>query len=116
MILKNSTTLEEYQRSSISRYYYYVFHAIKEYYENSFRKTLSSDDSHSKLINELENSPFEEENILGEKMRYLRNNRNYADYNKKELGSTHVADSKDTTDEIILQLNYLIKHPLRIIK
>ena len=49
-------------------------------------------------------------------MRYLRNNRNYADYNKKELGSTHVADSKDTTDEIILQLNYLIKHPLRIIK
>lgn len=114
--LQNHSKKEEFQRSSISRYYYFVFHALKEYYEKSFRKTLSSNDSHSKLINELENSPFEEENKLGEKMRYLRNNRNYADYNKKELGNTHVADSKDTTDEIILQLNYLIKHPLRIIK
>ena len=49
-------------------------------------------------------------------MRNLRNNRNYADYNKKELRKIKVRDSKDKADEILSQLNYLIKHPLRIMK
>lgn len=114
--LKNHSSNEEYQRSSISRYYYSVFHPLKEYYEKSFRRVLSSKDSHKRLIEELENSPFKEEKILGEKMRTLRNNRNYADYNKKELRKSKVRDSKDKTDEILSQLDYLIKHPLRIMK
>lgn len=114
--LKDYPSAEEYQRSSISRYYYSVFHPLKEYYENSFRRVLSSQDSHKTLIEELENSPFKEEKILGEKMRNLRNNRNYADYNKKELRKIKVRDSKDKADEILSQLNYLIKHPLRIMK
>jgi hypothetical protein len=36
-------------------------------------------------IKELENSPFEEENKLGEDMRILRNYRNEADYDKKRI-------------------------------
>ena len=114
--LKNHSNDEEYQRSSISRYYYSVFHPLKDYYEKSFRRVLSSQDSHKKLIEELENSLFKEEKILGEKMRNLRNNRNYADYNKNELRKIKVKDSKDKADEILSQLNYLIKHPLRRIK
>ena len=103
--LKNHSNAEEYQRSSISRYYYSVFHPLKDYYEKSFRRVLSSQDSHKKLIEELENSLFKEERILGENMRNLRNNR-----------KIKVKDSKDKADEILSQLNYLIKHPLRMIK
>ena len=111
--LKNYSNDEAYQRSSISRYYYSIFHPVKDYYENSFRKTLSSDDSHSKLINALENSPFEEENRLGDKLRNLRNNRNHADYRIGKLRKTKINDSKDKTDEILSLLEYLIKNPLR---
>jgi hypothetical protein len=49
--LKDYSSKEEYQRSSISRYYYSVYHPVKDYYEKSFRKILSSQDSHSKLLN-----------------------------------------------------------------
>ena len=114
--LKNHSKEEAYQRSSISRYYYSIFHPVKEYYEKSFRKSLPSDDIHSKLIEALESSPFEEENQLGDKLRNLRNNRNHADYRKGNLRKIQVKDSKDKTDEILSLLDYLIKNPLRIMK
>ena len=114
--LKNYSNEEEYQRSSISRYYYSVFHQAKEYYETSFRRILPSNNIHSELIKELENSPFEEENKLGQKIRKLRNDRNYADYNDKKLRKNQVIKSKDKTDDILLQLDQLKKHPLRLRK
>ena len=114
--LKNHSADEAYQRSAISRYYYSIFHPVKNYYEKSFRTTLSSDNIHSNLINALEKSPFKEENILGNKLRNLRNNRNHADYRDGKLRKTQVEDSKDKADEILSLLNYLIKNPLRIMK
>lgn len=114
--LKNFSTKEEYQRSSISRFYYSVFHPVKDYYEESFRKVLPSDNSHSTLIDALENSPFEEENELGEKMRVLRNNRNEADYDRKKLEGNTLKKTKDYTDKVLIQLDELLKNPLRLMK
>lgn len=114
--LKNYSKKEEYQRSSISRYYYSVFHPVKDYYEESFRRILPSENAHSKLIGELEKSPFEEEQELGIKLRKLRNFRNDADYNKKELKKNQINVSKKKTDDILKQLDYLKKHPLRLMK
>lgn len=114
--LKNVSTKEEYQRSSISRFYYSVFHPVKDYYEESFRKVLPSDNSHSTLIDALENSPFEEENELGEKMRVLRNNRNEADYDRKKLEGNKLKKTKDYTDKVLIQLDKLLKNPLRLMK
>ncbi len=114
--LKNHSSKEEYQRSSISRYYYSIFHPVKDYYEKSFRKILPSKDSHSELIKALEDSPFKEENKLGNHMRILRNNRNAADYHKKELGENKLKNTKDRTDKALLLLDNLIKNPLRLIK
>ena len=113
--LKDYSSKEEYQRSSISRYYYSVYHQVKDYYEKSFRKALPSKDSHARLIKELEDSPFEEENKLGEDMRILRNNRNEADYDKKELRKTKLKNTKNKTDKVLVQLDNLIKNPLRLI-
>lgn len=112
--LKNHSTDEAYQRSSISRYYYSIFHSVKDYYEKSFRKTLSSQDSHSELIDALEHSPFKEENILGGKLRILRNNRNHSDYRRGHIKKTQIKSSKDKADEILSLLDYLIKNPLRL--
>ena len=114
--LKDFSKDEEYQRSSISRYYYSVFHPVRDYYEKSFRRILSQDNIHSSLINGLENSPFKEEQKLGNDIRKLRNNRNYADYTQKRLRKNQTIESKKKTDEIIMQLNYLKKHPLRLMK
>ena len=114
--LKKYSKKEEYQRSSISRYYYSVFHPVKDYYEESFRRILPSENAHSVLISELEKSPFEEEQELGNYMRDLRIFRNHADYNKKKLKKNEINESKDNTDKIIIQLDYLKKHPLRLMK
>lgn len=107
---------EEYQHSSMTQYYYSAFHSAKEYYEQSFRKHLSTNDIHSTLIKELENSPFKEEKELGEKLRILRNNRNHADYYKRSISKNKAKNSKNKAKEIFSLLTYLKKHPLRLMK
>lgn len=114
--LQNHSNSEEYQRSSITRYYYSVFHASKEYYEKSFRKILSPEHAHSTLISEFEKSPFEKENELGEKLRVLKNNRVHADYRKRKLTTNQTKNSKKISEEIFALLDYLINHPVRIMK
>ena len=114
--LMNYSTKEEYQRSSISRYYYSVYHPVKDYYEKSFRKMLPSNNSHSKLIKELESSPYDEENRLGEHLRILRNTRNMADYDKKALRENNLRSAKDKADNALSLLDKLIKNPLRLMK
>lgn len=49
--LKDYSKKEAYQRSAIGRYYYSSFGPVKEYYEKSFRRILSSENAHTKLIN-----------------------------------------------------------------
>ena len=114
--LKDYSEDEEYQRSSISRYYYSVFHPVYDYYEKSFRRSLPLNNRHSNLIEELENSPFEEEQELGDLMRDLRKKRNHADYNQINLSDDDITDSKDESDEILKKLDHLKKHPLRLMK
>lgn len=106
---------EEYQRSAISRFYYSCFGPLKEYYEKSFRRTLSSKDAHSTLIKELQNSPFIEEQKLGIKLKNLRNMRNLADYNPKSQ-KFPLNRSRKNVKEIFLILNSLKNHPLRLMK
>ena len=105
---------ESYQRSAIGRYYYSCFGPVKNYYEKSFRKTLSSNDSHSTLIRILTNSPFLEEQKLGKKLEDLRDNRNFADYRHGKLRKNLVKDSKKDAEEIFLMLDRLYKNPLRL--
>lgn len=107
---------EAYQRSAITRYYYSVFHSAKDYFENSFRIHLSSKDIHSTLIRELENSPFEKENKLGENLRILRNNRNHADYFKRKINKNKAKISKKKTEEVNSLLDQLAKNPVRLMK
>lgn len=114
--LLNYSHKEEYQRSSMTRYYYSAFHSAKTYYEKSFRKILSSNDIHSTLIIKLENSPFKEEKELGEKLRVLRNNRNHADYYKRSISKNKAKTSKNKAKEVFSLLKYLKKHPLRLMK
>lgn len=97
--LMNHSSKEEYQRSSISRFYYSCFGPSKEYYENSFRRILSTRDAHKTLINELKNSPFFEEQQLGKKLKKLRAQRNRADYNKKSQHFS-VVKSKRIVEDI----------------
>ncbi|WP_298524173.1 HEPN domain-containing protein [uncultured Methanobrevibacter sp.] len=114
--LQDHSTDEEYQRSSISRYYYSVFHPAKQYYEDSFRRTLPSDHAHTILIDALENSPFEKEKELGEKLKILKRNRVHADYRKSELRDNQLKTSKKKAEEIFILLDELIKHPVRLMK
>lgn len=114
--LKDYSKEEEYQRSAVTRYYYSVFHHVKDYYERSFRKVLPSKNGHSILIESLENSPFENERKLGEKLRYLRNNRNHADYIARKITKEKAQESKNIADEILKLVEYLLNHPLRLIK
>lgn len=81
LVLRNISQKEEYQRSSVGRFYYAAFGLVKEYYEKKYNKTVPSQGGHSFLINELENS-YGDEKLLGENLRILRNYRNFADYNK----------------------------------
>jgi hypothetical protein len=113
--LMKYSTKEEYQRSSISRFYYSCFGPTKEYYENAFRKILSTKDAHKTLINELKNFPFLEEQRLGKKLKKLRTQRNRADYNKKSQNFS-VEKSKRTVEDIFSILSDLKKHPVRIMK
>ena len=114
--LKNYSKKESYQRSAICRYYYSCFGPVKGYYEKTFRKTLSKNDAHSTLINLLIQSPFFEEKELGEKLKDLRKNRNYADYNPKKLNKTMTSESKIYAEEIFKILDGLHKNPLRLMK
>lgn len=100
----------------MTQYYYSVFHPAKDYYEKSFRKHLSSHDIHRTLIRELENSPFEKEKELGESLRTLINNRNHADYFKRNIRRNKADTSKKKTEEVFSLLDYLVKHPVRIMK
>lgn len=114
--LKNYSKEEEYQRSAITRYYYSTFHSVKDYYEKSFRKILPSNNAHSTLIKELEKSPFEKERKLGEKLRYLRNNRNHADYRSRKVTKEKAKESKKKVEEIRTLLDSLLKNPIRLMK
>jgi hypothetical protein len=114
--LNNFSKEESYQRSAIGRYYYSCFGTVKEYYEKSFRKTLSSTNAHKTLIKYLLNSPFIEEQEVGNILDNLRNNRNYADYNSKKLCNRLVSESKKDVEKIFSILNDLHENPLRIIK
>ena len=113
--LMGYSSKEEYQRSSISRFYCSCFGLAKEYYENAFRRILSTKDAHKTLITDLKNSPFLEEQQLGKKLKKLRAQRNRADYSRKSQ-SFSVKKSKRTVDDIFNILNTLRKNPVRIMK
>ena len=112
--LKRYSKKEAYQRSAICRYYYSCFGPVKNYYEKSFRKTLSSKNAHTHLIDALKNSPFIEEQKLGKKLDDLRKNRNFADYRLGKLNNNFVFDSKRYAEEIFEMLDELDKNPLRL--
>lgn len=114
--LNSYSKQEAYQRSAIGRYYYSCFGPVKDYYEKSFRKILSSEAAHSTLINVLTHSPFVEEQELGDKLDDLRKNRNYADYNSKKISETICIQSKKYAEEIFLMLDELYRNPLRSMK
>lgn len=115
--LDNYSKEEAYQRSAIDRYYYSCYGTIKNYYEKSFRKTLSAKDNpHRTLIDILMHSPFVEEQKLGKKLKILRDNRNYADYNSKKINKTFTSQSKKCAEEIFLMLDALYAKPLRLMK
>jgi hypothetical protein len=115
--LNNHSKEESYQRSAIGRYYYACYGPVKNYYEESFRKNLSTkDEPHRTLIDILKNSPFVEEQELGGKLEELRGNRNYADYTSKKLNRTLTSQSKKCAEEIFLMLKKLYANPLRLMK
>ena len=86
---------------------------IIEYYEKAFRRILPSKNAHNTLINELENSPFIEEQKLGKKLRNLRKLRNHADYNSKSK-NLPVKKSKKDVEKIFSILEDLKNNPIRI--
>ena len=113
--LMNFSKREEYQRSSVSRFYYACFGPLKEYYEESFRKILSTKDAHKTLILELISSPFIEEQLLGKKLKKLRFQRNMADYNEKSQ-DFEVEKSRRIVEDIFNILNELKDSPLRLVQ
>lgn len=113
--LNSYSKKESYQRSAIGRYYYSCFGPVKNYFEKSFRKTLSKNDAHATLIRILVNFPFIEEQKLGKKLEELRDNRNIADYNPKNIKKHLVSDSKKDAEEIFQMLDELYRNPLRLI-
>lgn len=106
---------KEYQRSSISRFYYNCFGPSKEYYEKAFRRILSTKDAHKILIEDLKNSPFIEEHLLGEKLKKLRSQRNRADYNSKSQ-NFDAEKSKRLVEDIFSMLNNFKNNPIRVMK
>ena len=114
--LKDYSKEEAYQRSAIGRYYYSCFGPVKEYYEKSFRTTLSLEYAHFTLINILTNSPFVEEQELGDKLDDLRKNRTFADYKHDELKEAVALNSKKCAEEIFAMLDELYRNPLRLMK
>lgn len=113
--LMKQSSQEEYQRSSINRFYYSCFGPVKEYYETSFRKILPSKNAHRTLIDALVNSPFIEEIQLGKRLKSLRNQRNTADYNNKSQ-KFPLKGSKRNVEKIHSILEKLEKNPVRLVK
>lgn len=111
----NYSSKEEYQRSSINRFYYSCFGPVKDYYETAFRKTLPSKNAHQTLITELETSPFIEEIKLGKTLKNLRNQRNIADYNQKSQ-KFPLKTSKRNVEKIHSILKKLENNPIRLMK
>ena len=103
---------EEYQRSGIGRLYYACFGESRLYYEKAFLRILPFDKSHAVLIEDLEDSVYEEEQELGEYLRKLRNSRNRADYRSK-LNPNDVKNSKNNAKLILAILEEFNKNPVR---
>lgn len=112
LFLLNHSQEEEYQRSGIGRLYYACFGESKLYYEKAFLRTLPSENSHSVLIEELEDSIYEEEQELGDYLHKLRNSRNRADY-KIRLNPNDVKNSKKNAKLILDILEEFDKNPVR---
>ncbi len=105
--MKDISKKEEYQRSAVGRYYYAAFGQVKKYFEEKHHISIPSNNSHSFLINELENS-FGDEKTLGEYLRKIRRFRNYADYDNK-FYVKNVGVSEEIYNEIIKLLDNLNK-------
>ena len=101
---------EAYQRSAVGRFYYSCFGVAKNYYETTHHKDVSFQNAHNFLINYFNNSPFDEEQEIGRKLRKIRKYRNNSDYddnfNKRNLNK-----SKHISQELLSMFSNLNENP-----
>ena len=100
--LKNYSSEEEYQRSSISRYYYACFNSVKRYFEQEYY-FLGRKNVHNNLINGLKGKSVEED-LLSESLNNLRRYRNNADYDEK-FQWNNIRKTKKTILDIFMILD-----------
>ena len=91
--LRNYSQEEEYQRTAVGRYYYACYLVARDIYYNLTGVREGTFISHKKLINFFEHSRNNTEKTIGRNLRYLRDNRNAADYNK-DFDFIFLSDSK----------------------
>lgn len=104
--LKSFSKEEEYQRSSISRYYYACFNLVKQYFEKHYY-LLGRKDVHQKLINALKGRSTEE-NLLSDSLNNLRRYRNNADYDEC-FQKSNIRKTEKSVKDIFTTLNKLQK-------
>ena len=94
----------------MGRFYYSCFWVAKNYYETTHHKDVLSQNAHNFLINYFNNSPFNEEQEIGRKLRKIRKYRNNSDYddnfNKRNLNK-----SKHISQELLSMFSNLNENP-----
>ena len=98
--LSNYSKKEEYQRSAVGRYYYAAYLNAREIYNKKRNKKDGSRISHKNLISSFEHSNDYNEQIIGKKLRELRNFRNNADYDKKFVFK-NLPESRNLSHELL---------------
>ena len=102
--LKKFSSEEEYQRSSISRYYYSCFNIVKLYFEKNYY-SLGRKNVHQNLIKGLDGRSDEEE-FLSETLDKLRRYRNNADYDEV-FQRSNIKNTENSVKDIFSTLNEL---------
>lgn len=109
---------EAHIRSAITRYYYAIFSAIREYliYFKHQYQFLSNKNIHQKVWKYLTLSKNSNENEIGEFLGKLRNIRNHADYDKDFEYCEYLPKIQEKTEMTKNSINYLRSNPEMVIR
>lgn len=108
---------EAYVRSAMGRYYYSIFGSTRDYLVNVMNKYEfdSKKDIHKKVYDELMNSHNSNEIHLAECLKFLREIRNNADYDKSDKNEEYFKKNSQkvikATNDAFDSLNVLINNP-----
>ena len=82
----SASTNEAARRTSVSRAYYALYHYIRDYLISAGIRVTTEPVEHKRMIRYLKNTGIDETKYIGEKIEEIREKRNKADYELRDMG------------------------------